>query len=313
MTDALHREIGEYLAEVQQSFNSAESEAQAEENVEPDDGAEQSVIEIPEDSYHDELYEDQATVETIRGEDGRHIVKKGIGPFFARLFADGAKLDLSAIRTRVRVSEGGVSEKVFTDPESDNVQHTPARLKRRWPVWHRLPDLEEGEEHDLGTKAFYGVLSLVVLALPYIGWELATQSLNAGLIGAAAGALVLAVESYGAVDGKIEFEPAPRHFVSADASLTVYQNEYSDGKMLEDFEEMMWQERTKTGLEARGIEKRRDGTMTQILNESALGISADVLGDPIDLDGHELDEEERRQNGSTAKAAHTDGGEDEAK
>lgn len=268
---------------------------------------------LSEDGYRDVLYEDAETVEVIRGEDGYHVVKKGIRPFFARLFADGAKLDLSGIKTDVEVRKGGLSQKIFTDPDSENLRHKPARIKRRMPVWHRLPDLDDGEEHDTATKVLYGVLTLLVLALPFIGGDMAGSSVNAPLIGMGLGALILTLESYGAVDGEIQFEPAPRHFVNADASLTIYQNEYADAKTLEKFEEIAWNERTKTGMEARSIEKRRDDTMTQILNESALGIGADVLGDPTNADGDEIDEEDRRQNGTTAKSAKSDGGDDGAK
>jgi len=302
---------------VQQAFDGEETTAppeKAEEDAEPEDAEEeseqQSVIEIPEDSYRDELYEDQTTLETVRGEDGRHIVKKGLRPFFARLWADGARLDLSSIRTRVRVNEGGASEKVFTDPESDNVQHTPARMRRRMPVWHRLPDLDEGQEHDTATKLLYGVLTMLVIALPAIGYQVAAQQLNAGLVGAAVGGFVLLVESYEAVDGQLSFEPAPRHFVSADASLTILQEEFADAKRLEDYEEIAWQERTRTGMEMAETQHRRDATMTQQLNESALGIGADVLGDPLEEEADEnpLGTEERRTDGSTA-TARADGGE----
>jgi len=267
---------------------------------------------IPEDGYRDVLYEDAETVEVIRGEDGYHVVKKGIRPFFARLFADGAKLDLSSIKTDVNVRKGGLSKKVYTDPdEEENIKHEPAKMERRMPVWHRLPDLDDDEEHDTATKAIYGALTLTVLALPFIGAELAGAYLNAPLIGMAIGGLILTVESYGAKNGDIQWEPAPRHFVSADASLTIYQNEYADGKTIEQLEEIAHRERTKTGMEARNIEKRRDETMTQILNENALGIGSDVLGDPIDVDEERLTEDERRRNGSEADPARTDGGDDE--
>ncbi len=139
---------------------------------------------------------------------------------------------------------------------------------------------------------------------------MAAQQLNAPLVGAAVGSLFLIVESYEAVDGKLEFDPAPRHFISADASLTILQEEYADAKRLEDYEEIAWRERTRTGMELAETQHRRDDTMTRQLNESALGLDADVLGDPLEDADADLGSEERRRNGSTAPAAKTDGGED---
>ncbi len=248
-----------------------------------DGGPEQRTgdVSIPDNGYKDEMYEDEPSLTTVRSEDGtRHVTKTGIRPFFARLFADAAKLDLQGLQTRVRVREGGASEKVFLDPEGDGLTHKPAHLKRRMPVWHRLPDLEEDEEHDLATKALYGVLTLATLALPVIGWEVGATTINAPMIGAGVGTVLLAIESYGAKDGSLSFDEAPRHFVSADASLTVLQNEFADAKTLERYREIAWSERAQTGIEMKNAIDQRDETIAQELSQSALGINVDVLGEP---------------------------------
>lgn len=266
---------------------------------------------IPDDAYKDEMYEDETSLKTVRSEDGtRHVTKTGIRPFFARLFADAAKLDLQGLQTRVRVNEGGASEKVFLNPESDGLEHKPAHLSRRMPVWHRLPELEEDEEHDTLTKALYGVLTLAALALPVIGWEAGATAMNAPMIGAAVGTVLLAVESYEAKDGSLSFDEAPRHFVSADASLTMLQNEFADAKTIEEYREIAWSERTRTGLEMKETRDRRDDTMVRQLNERALGTDVDVLGDPLQDEAEELSADERESNESTASAVRSDGGED---
>ncbi len=252
-------------------------------------GGRSDVVEIPADSYKDELYEDEQSVTTVRAEDGtRFVTKTGIGPFFARLFADAATLDLGQLQTRVRVRKGDAAEKVFLDPDGDGLSHKAATLKRRMPVWHRLPELGEDEEHDLATKGLYGVLTLATLALPYIGWQVGASTINAPMVGAGIGTVLLAIESYGAKDGLLDFEPAPRHFLSADASLTVLQNEYADAKTIEDFEEIAWEERSRTALEVRNVEARRDKSIVQKMNESALGMNLGILD-------NDVSEEEREE------------------
>ena len=253
------------------------------------DGGEtgQDFVEIPDDGYHDELYEHLPILPTVRTDDGsRRVPVTGIRPFFARLFASPAELDLDALQTRIKVASGAISEKIYVDPAEDEaVRHRPARLKRQLPVWHRLEDREDA---DTGTKALYGVLTLIAVGLPAIGYVAADAALNAPLIGAGVGLVGLAILGHTAVDGEIEFEPAPRHFVSANASLTVLQREHADAKTLEQYEETVWNERLRTKFEAREVESHRDETVSQRMNEKALGGDLDALQDGDDVDRAEL-------------------------
>ena len=247
-------------------------------------------VEIPDDGYHDELYEDMSILTTIKGPDGdRLLPKKGIRPFFARLFASAARLDLSDLRTQVKVS-GSVSKKIYSDPESDvAVDHTPAHLRRRMPVWHRLPEPEEGESLSWVTRGLYGVLTLAATALPVIGWRVGGMVMNTPTVGLVLGTVLLAVESYEAVDGSIDFVPAPRHDQTADASLTVLQKEHADARTIEEFEEIAWNERMNTAMEARDIEERRNKSAILRFLEDEVGLDLDVedidrpAGDTPDL------------------------------
>ncbi|TKX35284.1 hypothetical protein EXE52_18155, partial [Halorubrum sp. CGM4_25_10-8A] len=143
------------------------------------------------------------------------------------------------------------SQKVYVDPDEDSaVEHRPARLRRRMPAWHRLPEPDEGEELSPITRGLYGLLTVATLTLPLIGWYAGDAVANTPTVGAGVGLVLLALESYEAVDGAIDFEPAPRHDVTADASLTVLQGEHADAKLLEDYEEIAWSERITTALEA---------------------------------------------------------------
>ncbi|RLM53736.1 hypothetical protein DVK02_12900 [Halobellus sp. Atlit-31R] len=237
-----------------------------------------TLVEIPEEGYFDELYEDLPILPTVRAEDGlRRVPMTGIRPFFARLFADPAKLNLDSLQTRIKVASGAIAEKIYVDPESEPaVEHKPARLKRRMPVWHRLADRDAGDVSTTET-VLYGALTLAAFALPAIGYYVGDALAQAPIIGATVGLVGLVVESYTAVDGSLHFEPAPRHFLSANASLTVLQSEHADAKTLEEFEEIIWDERTSTALETRELESRRDKSISQDLNERALGMDLDVL------------------------------------
>jgi len=259
------------------------------------DGGATDFIEIPADGYRDELYEDEVSLTTVRTDEGDRVVtKKGIRPFFARLFADAARVNLGTVQTRVKVRDGAAAEKVFLDPESDGVKHRAARLVRRMPVWHRLPEPDEDEQIDTATKALYGLLTVAALSLPYLGYQIGLATINAPLVGAGIGMVLLALESYAAVDAEINFTPAPRHFVSADASLTVLQSEYADAKTVEEYEEIAWAERSRTALEAREVEARRDASITQRMAEDALGMDLDILGgtdEPFEGADDEQDEQ----------------------
>jgi|GEM_PF-1263771 len=236
-------------------------------------------VELGHDGYYDELYEQLVILTTVRAPDGgRLLPKTGIRPFFARLFAKAARLDLSQLRTRVRV-EGSASQKVYVDPDEDEaVVHRPAHLRRRMPVWHRLPDPVDGESLSPVTRGLYGLLTLATLGLPVIGYYAGGMVSNTPTVGFVIGLVLLAIEGYEAVDGSVNFEPAPRHDVTADASLTVMQSEHADAKLLEDYEEVAWTERIKTALEARDIDSRRDRSMIQSFLEKEIGVGLDALG-----------------------------------
>lgn len=281
----------------------------------PDGGSEPTSsptdqITLDEDGYFDELYEDLSLLKTIRAPDGgRLLPKKGIRPFFARLFSDAARLDLSDLRTRVRVN-GSASQKVYVDPESDvAVKHRPAHLQRRMPVWHRLPEPADGESLSPITRGLYALLTMAALSLPLIGWQVGATATNTPVVGACVGLVLLAVESYGAVDGSIDFDAAPRHDVTADASLTVLQSEHADAKTLEEYEEVAWTERSRTALEAREVDSRRDASMIQSMLEEELGMDLDTLG-LQDNAGTEVESDEDLPGAESADTTRAEGDDD---
>jgi len=269
----------------------------------------QEFVEIPSDGYRDELYEDLPILPTVRGDGGaRKVPKKGIKPFLSRIFADPARLDLSELKTRVRVAAGPLAEKVYVSPDSDPaITHRPATLRSRMPVWHRVAD--RVDEIDTSEKLLYGALTLAAVALPAIGWYAGKELFQTPVIGAMVGTVALAIEAYGAHDGTLEFEPAPRHYLSANASLTVLQNEHADAKALEDFEEIAWKERSRTALEARDVEARRDRSVTQRLNEAALGMELGIVDQNSATDGDEKSGKDLVGGDSADFEIEADGGE----
>lgn len=283
---------------LRQSGRQQETEA-ATDGGEPAPG----VIEIGDSDYKEELYEDLEILPTIRdGTGSRLIPKQGIRPFLARLFANAAELDISSFRTRVRMRDGPLAEKIYVNPDADSaVEHTRAHLRRKMPFSDMRPE-DSGRLEGL----VFTVATLGALGLPVIGWYAGQAMANVPVIGAAVGLVGLAILSYEAVDGSIEVDPAPLHSRSAKATLTALQKEFADAKLLEEYEEIAWSERTRSALEARDVEGRRDKSMLQRMNEGALGMGLS----PEDQED-ELDAPEDILGGPTDEKVTTDGGEEE--
>lgn len=272
------------------------------------DGGEdgQDEIEIPEDSYQDELFENERTLSIVEEGGDRWVVPSGVKAFLGRLFADPARLSLSEVRTRVRVS-GRVDERVFTDPDNEStLEHEPAGVSGRAPVWHRIDPSEEGPV----TTAIYAGAAATVIGAPAIGWWAASSIGVPALAGGAIGAIVLAAEGLEARDGSISIDPAPVHFRSAIATVTTLQKEFSDAKTLEEYQEAAWSERTTTVREAREIDKRRGRTVQDELAREETGLDPVPKhgGPDPDLGGPDTDDAEiSEENSDNGLAA--DGGE----
>lgn len=236
---------------------------------------------LGEQGYYEELRESRTVVPTIVGEDGRGVPKQGLRPFFARLFADPARLDLSGLQTRTQVS-GDIDEKVYVRPDAEApVDHTPARLVGRIPVWHRLyEETADGrrvipEAVGTGERIVFGAGAALVCALPLLGAWAGGAWFSTPILGAIAGALVLVVELYGAADGEISYEPAPRHFVDAISTLTLLQRSYADAKTIDELEREVESERMRSHGEVRESEWRRDDTKIKEMIDMELSGDSD--------------------------------------
>lgn len=247
--------------EVPENGDSGSEEA---ESVDDEDGPGSGLSEIKEVRYTDMV--ELPAIETPDG--AIRVPKKGIRPFLARLFADGAELDKSDLTTKIEVREGRIDEKILVDPESEQpVVHTPAKLERRWPVLHSTDeDSEGGWGKATGLVAFL----LICVGLPAGGWVAGGQ-VGVPLLGAAIGAMPALIDAYTAENGEIEFEPANEHFRRARATLVDLQREQADGKTLDSFRRQAWRERARTAEEAIEMGEDRDRTLTEELFQGKVG------------------------------------------
>lgn len=235
-------------------------------------------------------YCDMKEVPAIEAPDGTiRVPKRGIRPFLARLFADGAELDKSDLTTAIKVRDGRIDEKILVDPEADEpVVHKPAHLERRWPVLHGINDDDEDSMGKL--TGIIGFLAVCV-GLPAAGWVAGAEA-GVPVLGAALGAVPALIDTYTAKEGKIDFEPANEHFRRARATLVDLQREQADGKTLKSYRDMAWRERARTAEEAIEFGEERDRTLSSELLSGYTGL------DFVDTDG--IDEESRFEGGERA-------------
>lgn len=214
-----------------------------------------------------------------RGPDGRiGVPKRGIRPFFARLFADPAVLDKEDLMTKIEVEEldldlptTGIDELILLDPESDGVTHTAAHLERRWPVWSGI----DAAGADWSTKLM-GIAGAagVVLGLPLGGWALGAQ-LGAPAVAAAVATLPAIVMGHTAKDGEIEFQAANQHFEHAWATLIDLQRAQADGKTVKEAIEDADKQRARTAQEILDRAESHDQTITTEMIGEIVGTDLD--------------------------------------
>jgi hypothetical protein len=230
------------------------------------------------DDIKEVRYVDLMELPALRTPSGKiRVPKRGIRPFFARMFADAAEIDKSDLVTKIEVSKGRLDELVLVDPEADEpVTHEPAHLERRWPFVHKLEGDEDWSKK-LASMAGLGI----VLSLPAIGFMAGSQ-VGVPMLAAAVGALPLIITSHTARDGWIDFEPANQHFQRAQATLVDLQREQADGKTLEAFREQAWSERARTAQEAVDLAEQHDRTLTEEMLSERAGFK---LIEPSETDG----------------------------
>jgi len=238
----------------------------------------------------DALKEDAEEHRAVRRSDGSlGLIKPGIRPFLARYFADPARLDDTDLDTQIDIS-GKWDKKYIADPDEGAVlDWTPAH-------WEFAPPLTEDVDIDAEAGTLERLLAPVnwsfvlkmggALSLGYYGGRALFGLPSVGIL---VGLLAIVGMSYRAVDGRAEFTPAPIHLRSARSSLAYLNDEYDDAKTIEAFEELAWEEQSRTALEARAVSTRMDKTVTERMNEEELG-----FGDDEDSTDSSATEQRRR-------------------
>jgi len=204
--------------------------------------------------------------------DGEILVPKGgIMPFFARLFADPARLTKKDLMMKVPVDKGRLDEKILVDPDSEQVvDHKPASIRRRWPALHKLDEDDSRVRHIVGMLGALGI----VAGLPAVGWVAGGQ-VGIPAIGALLGVLPAIVMGHTAVDGSLDFEPAPQHFARARDTLVDLQREHKDAKHIKDVDAEASKERARTAKEAMEYRDNTSRSLVEVLMQERAGIEFD--------------------------------------
>jgi len=238
--------------------------------------------------------EDIKLLDIIRRDGNIYAPSPGLRPFFARYWANPAKVDESDLKT-VNNTTGDVSKKYELDPETDEpLVRTPARLSfspKLTTDEEPEPVFEPGESDDQALSAAHntvnsiagglGSLNLAFLGPALIGGAIMYFGTMAwvgvpSLAGLAA-VLPAVATGYTAKDGAMEIEEAPYHFSEARAILTQERAHYDEASTFEALQEKVakmdmdghervvdvleshWQNRTDLFDEVFGVDAPGDG------------------------------------------------------
>lgn len=251
------------------------------------------------DEVRDERYREISTKRVVETDDGHlAIVSKGWRPFFARWFANPAKIPIEDIKTQVDVK--GPYEKAFVaDPESERtIEHRPPTLV--WdPQLIDAVDAEAETPRPLSDRLNTRFL-LAAIGGPALGYTVMNATLGLPYVGVAVGLLPALVLGVSARDGHATFDPAPIHQTQAKATLAWEQQHYADSSLNEDLREIAWLERLKNPLRGKVLRTQFEETITSRMNKQELGEEAGVEGILADLEddleGYETDDSDDEDN-----------------
>jgi PKD repeat protein len=221
------------------------------------------------------LYRDKTRVRTVKRDDGLGLIKPGIRPFLARLFADPAVIDRRRLTTDVAIRRGPDDHEYLADPESETpLQWTPAH-------WQFLP-----RNNDAPSGRFGGVLEHINLTLlaaiavgAGIGGLFTAFIFGAPVVGAVAGGLLgFLAAGCEAMDGEADFTPAPLHLREARASIAALQVSYDYAKNLDDALKQAHRERARTAKEAKQLQQQKDKEVSEVMAEEETGVALSGLG-----------------------------------
>ena len=194
--------------------------------------------------------EDIKLLDIIRRDGNIYAPSPGLRPFFARYWANPARVDESDLKT-VNNTTGDVSKKYELDPETDEpLKRTPAQLafSPKLTVDEEPDPVFEADESDNralsaahqtvnSVAGGLGSLNLGFLGPALIGGAIMYYGVMAwvgvpSLAGVAA-FLPAVIAGYTAKDGAMEIDEAPYHFSEARAILTQERATYDEASTFE--------------------------------------------------------------------------------
>lgn len=218
------------------------------------------------------VYKDKRRVYTVERDEGLGLIKTGIRPFLARLFAKPAVLDTSSLKTQVKFEQGPDDRQFITHPEADEpLVWKPAHWAFEWSMFRdgEGSAFERFKWVRLGATAFSAGIGWVV------GLFLFDTTVLPTLLAGALGFVVLAAK---ARDGYCEFEPAPTHYREARATIAALQEAHKDAMTVEELYEENWSIRATTAKDIKELSEERDRTVTEQLAAEETGIEVFDMG-----------------------------------
>jgi hypothetical protein len=223
---------------------------------------------------------------------GTAVITKGVLPFLARVWGAAAYLDMTGVETRVQTEGSKHDELFYVHPAAEDVVQYD---KEGWEV--SFPPLDKAHA---GAYLLGGVAIALGAVSVYSGWA---GVLPVGLTLAAG----LAVSLAEPVDGRAAVEWAPRHVRSAEATVLVEAEKFSDADTIRSAKDELVKARVSTYKQVEQELENHDGTLVSEL------VGADV--DPTIEDRHEngtedpVRENRRPGHGLTERREAYEGGE----
>lgn len=245
---------------------------------------------------------DEKRIKTVKRDDGKiGLIKPGILPFLARVFAEPATLTESDLKTEVEFETGQTDKQYVAKPDADQP------VEWRAAHWEFDPEFlrEKTDETSEGITGLLERINFTLIAVTVIAGVIghfAGQYLfNGAPILTAAGFIGgFVAASFRARPGQADFDAAPIHYKNARATIAAKGAKFSEGETIEELQLIAHEAQSSTAMDALEYVKARDETMSREITTEELGFDPAKIGleaDGADTNGHKDD------NGDESAAA----------
>jgi len=195
------------------------------------------------------------------------IVRKGLGPFLARVFGSTATLEgHEHLDTRIEYTQGEADELYVVSPNADEVLEYDA----------------EGFEWSANPLIVLAAALVAGVGLNHYVGQLA------GVAGALAALALGAVLYLEATDGYARVEPAPAHLRSAWVSSMYLQKEADEAETLQESRRKRVEEKAKNQKDVEEALEEQDQTLIEAMHSTGAADRMNSDGDPTSGDGFEF-------------------------